>query len=87
MKKLFILDIQKFISLQNENLMVLSHPSLAVLCSDMRKEDRLVRVDLVNPQRGQPPTKRIKQIYVQLQKRLRRLCQDNEAGIRDMEGH
>ena len=62
-----------------------SHPSLAVLCSDMRKEDMLVRVDLVNAQRGQPPTKRIKQIYVQLQTRLRRICQDNEAGIRDME--
>ena len=45
----------------------------------------LNRISIINDQRGNPPRKKLRQTYVNLQQRLHWLCSDHADGIKTME--
>ena len=61
------------------------HPNVWKLLSDIKEEDMLARLDILNTGNGNPPVKRVRQIYLDLQRRLRNLCEERAAGARNLD--
>ena len=61
------------------------HPSFWKTIESIRKDEALNRISIINDQRGNPPRKKLRQTYVNLQQRLHRLCSDHADGIKTME--
>ncbi len=60
------------------------HPSMWNSIEAIRKEEAFALADIVNDERGNPPTKRVKYATLELQRRLRNLCDDHEQGRKNM---
>ena len=61
------------------------HPNVWKLLSDIKEEDMLARLDILNTGNGNPPVKRVRQIYLDLQTRLRNLCEERAAGAGNLD--
>ena len=62
-----------------------AHPSFWTVVGALRKDAAIVSTMIVQDARGQPPQKRTKRAYADLQARLRALCQDRTTGRKTME--
>ena len=62
-----------------------AHPSFWTVVSALRKDAAIVLTMIVQNARGQPPQKRTKRVYMDLQARLHALCQDQITGRKTME--
>lgn len=63
-----------------------AHPGIWIALDSIRKDHSLVAAALYEDARGQPPAKRVKRATVQLQDRLRNLCQqfrDETKSLKD----
>ena len=62
-----------------------THPSFWKSIESIRKDEALNRISIINDQRGNPPSKKLRQTNVNLQQRLHRLCSDHAEGTKTME--
>ena len=68
-----------------EHLCGVSHPSVWKLIHWLKADSAHVSTTLLNAARGEPPRKRVKRVYTQLQSRLHQLCVDRRDGNKTVE--
>ena len=68
-----------------EHLCGVSHPSVWKLIHWLKADSAHVSTTLLNAARGEPPRKRVKHVYTQLQSRLHQLCVDRRDGNKTVE--
>ena len=56
------------------------HPSVWTMIDTLKKEDAVSCTHIVKDLNGQPPKKRIRREYKEMQTRLHKLCEDRAAG-------
>lgn len=59
--------------------------NLWVTIERLKEEDMLAQLDIRNSMDGNPPRKRVRQVYVDLQRRLKTLCTERVQNVRTME--
>ncbi|XP_076042354.1 uncharacterized protein LOC143026220 [Oratosquilla oratoria] len=67
------------------NLVGHNHPSVWKLIEALKKDECSVSVTIQQDARGQPPMKRMRKVYTDLQQRLKTLCQARTSGAKTVE--
>ena len=67
------------------NLVGHNHPSVWKLIEALKKDECSVSFTILQDARGQPPMKRVRTVYVELQQRLKTLCQARASGTKTVE--
>ena len=67
------------------NLVGHNHPSVWKLIEALKKDECSVSLTILQDARGQPPMKRVRKVYVELQQRLKTLCQARASGTKTVE--
>ena len=62
-----------------------AHPSIFKLIEKLQQEQARVQLLVLQDELGMQPHKRIRRVYVELQKRLHNLCVDYRDGRKTME--
>ena len=68
-----------------EQLCGVQHPSIWKLIWWLKRDAALSSTHILSNSRGDPPRRRIKRVYCQLQARLRQLCCDRQDGSKSVE--
>ena len=62
-----------------------SHPSVWQLITHLKEDESLMRTLIIQENRGQPPTKRVRKTTKDLQRRLLYLCEARKSGTKSVE--